>query len=109
MLCGCAQLFGIDETSGGRDAPPPPSASLTVQRVSIGARLVYAPQDLAGSMGTYLVPDEAAPGGLNRVPAMQAESGRWTAPIAAAAPILYDLPDYPKPIQRILDFPQTQV
>src|SRR5262249_6978783 len=43
------------------------------------------------------------------VPATQAELGRWTAPITGAAPILFDLPDYPKPIQRIFDFPQAEV
>ena len=105
MLCGCAQLFGLDETTRGT----PPSTSLSLQRVSVGARIVYAPQDLAGSMGTYLVADDASPGGLSRVPAAQAELGRWTAPLTAAAPILFDLPDYPKPLQRIFDFPEAEV
>jgi len=104
MLCGCAQLFGLDETSGG---PRPPS--LIVERVSVGARLTYAPQDLSASTGTYLVPNDAEPTGLVRVVAAQAEAGRWTAPITGATPILFDLPDYPKPIQRIYDFPQPDV
>src|SRR5689334_21553452 len=98
MLCGCAQLFGIDETTrGGGDDGSPPSSSLTIQRVSIGAHLVYAPQDLAGLMGTYLVPDEAAAGAVTRVAATPAEPGQWTAPVAAAAPVFFDLPDFPKP------------
>jgi hypothetical protein len=104
MLCGCAQLFGLDETSGG-----PPSASLSFERVSIGARLVTAPQDLSGSMATYLVPDDAEPTGLARVPAIQVEPGRWTAPITRSAPVLFDLPDHPRPILRIFDFPQVEV
>jgi hypothetical protein len=103
-LCGCAQLFGLDETSGG-----PQAASLTIQRTSIGSRVVYAPQDLSGSMATYLVRDEADPTGLVRVPAVQAEPGTWVAPITAPAPILFDLPDYPAPILRIFDFPRAAV
>ncbi|HSK05814.1 MAG TPA: hypothetical protein VK932_31420 [Kofleriaceae bacterium] len=104
MLCGCAQLFGLDETSGG-----PPSASLSFERVSIGARVVTAPQDLSGSMATYLVPDDADPTGLARVAAIEVEPGRWTAPITRPAPVLFDLPDYPEPVLRIFDFPQVEV
>jgi hypothetical protein len=104
MLCGCAQLFGIDETT--RNSAP---ASLTVQRASIGARIVYAPQDLSASKATYLVPDEADPAGLVRVDATEVEPGRWTAPITRAAPTLFDLPDFPKPVLRLFDFPQRQV
>lgn len=104
LLCGCAQLFGLDETSGG-----PPSASLSFERASIGARVVTAPQELSGSMATYLVPDDADPTGLTRVAATQVEPGRWTAPITRPAPVLFDLPDYPTPVLRIFDFPQLEV
>lgn len=104
LLCGCAQLLGLDETSGG-----PPSASLSFERASIGARVVTAPQELSGSMATYLVPDDADPTGLTRVAATQVEPGRWTAPITRPAPILFDLPDHPAPILRIFDFPQLEV
>lgn len=103
MLCGCAQLFGLDETSGR------PTASLVVERVSIGASLVYAPQDLSGSTATYLVPDATDPSGLLRVPAVQTEVGRWTAPLTTPAPILFTLPDYPKPSLRLFDFPQLEL
>lgn len=104
MLCGCAQLFGIDETTGNSSP-----ASLTIQRASIGARVVYAPQDLSASKATYLVPDDVDPTGLVRVEATEVEPGRWTAPIIRAAPTLFDLPDLPKPIPRLFDFPQRQV
>src|SRR5262249_2471012 len=104
MLCGCAQVFGIDVTTGA-----PPATGLEVQRVSIGAKLVYAPQDLAASMATYLVADEADPAGLTRVPAAQAEPGIWPAPLRAPTPLLFDLPDFPTPIPRLFDFPQTRV
>src|SRR6187200_7846 len=104
MLCGCAQLFGIDETTGR-----PPQASLTFDRASIGVRVTYAPQDLSASMATYLLPDDAGPSGLARIPAAQAELGRWTAPFTVAAPVLFDLPDYPKPVLRMFDFPQVEV
>lgn len=104
LLGGCAQIFGIDETTGGA-----PATSLEIQRVSIGAKLVYAPQDLAASTATYLVADEADPTGLARVPAEQTETGIWTAPLRDPAPILFDLPDYPTPILRLFDFPTPQV
>jgi len=107
MLCGCAQMLGLDETKG--KPPAPPTTSLSIQRVSMGARLVYAPQDLSGLSGTYLIPDIAEPTGLQRVTAAQAELGRWAAPLDAAAPILFDLPDFPKPIPRIFDFPHADV
>lgn len=105
LLCGCAQLFGLDETTGGGPKP----ASLSFQRASVGARIVYAPQDLSGSMARYLVPDEAQPTGLASVPATQAEVGQWTSTVMGAAPILFDLPDYPKPILRMFDFPTPAV
>lgn len=104
MLCGCAQLLGLDETSS-----PPPSASLSVERVSIGARVVTAPLDLTGLSATYLVADAADPSGFGRVPAMVVEPGRWTAPPTTAAPVLFDLPDVPRPVPRLFDFPSLQV
>ena len=103
MLCGCAQLFGLDETTGR------PAASITFERVSVGASLVYAPQDLSGSMATYLVSDNADLSGLVRVAATQAELGRWSAPLTTPAPLLFDLPDFPKPSLRIFDFPQLEL
>lgn len=104
MLSGCAQLFGLDETSGGPQAP-----SLSFQRASVGARVVLAPQDLSASMGRYLVPTDAEPTGLSIVQAPQSELGLLTAPIVGAAPILFELPEYPKPIPRLYDFPRPAV
>ena len=100
LLCGCAQIFGLDETSG---RPPP---SLTIQRASIGSSVVYAPQDLSTSIGAYLVADAA---GITRVPVTQAELGRWTSTITRPAPLLFDLPDFPRPILRLFDFPEPEV
>ena len=100
LLSGCAQLFGLDETTAGAET------NLRLQRVSIGARLVYAPQDLTGLTAAYLVADDAEPTGLARVPATQTELGTWTAPLREPAPLLFDLPDYPTPIPRMFDFPQ---
>ena len=53
LLGGCAQLFGIDQTTGsggggGSNDAPPAMASLRFVRMSIGASVVRAPQDLAG-------------------------------------------------------------
>lgn len=103
-LAGCAQMFGLDETTAG--AGP---TSLTIQRASVGARIAYAPQDFTNLTATFLVPDEAEPTGLRRVPAMRGEAGTWVAPFNTPAAVLFDLPDNTPPIPRLFDFPQTAV
>jgi hypothetical protein len=107
-LTGCAQLFGIDSTSGpstGDDAAPPPSSSLKYQRISVGAQAVRSPLDVTANTAVYLVPDMTDPSGIRRVPVTQTATDTWTAPLDAAAPIFFDLPDIPTPIKRIFDFP----
>ena len=47
VSAGCAQLFGIKDTTGGGDGGGN-GASLAVTRRSIGASLMTAPQDLTG-------------------------------------------------------------
>lgn len=99
---GCAQLAGIDETSG---LVPPDRVSLQVDRVSIGASVVRAPQDLTAHMASFIVPDEAAPEGFTRVPAELTEVGLWTAEVPAGTPaVQFDLPDFPTPLQRVWQF-----
>jgi hypothetical protein len=101
-LCGCAQLFGLDETNGDGRLP----VSLQFERVSIGATIQRSPLDLTSNTATYLVPDDVAPSGLTRVPATQSGIDTWTADIFdATPPIEFDLPDFPAPIQRLWDYP----
>lgn len=104
---GCAQLAGIEDTSG---PPPPDEVSLAFQRASIGATVVTAPQDLTGYTATYLVPDAAAPEGLTRVFAQLSATNTWSAPIETGSPpVLFSLPDYPRPIPRIYAFDARNV
>ncbi|HET9624217.1 MAG TPA: hypothetical protein VFP84_22745 [Kofleriaceae bacterium] len=91
VLCatGCAQLAGIEATSG-KDRP---TDSLSIQRVSIGARVVTAPLDLTGLTATFL-PDGAAP-----IAATTTAPGVWQSNLFDPAPVEFTLPDPVTPTQ----------
>jgi hypothetical protein len=108
-LSGCAQLAGIDETSGGE---PTSKVSLAFERVSIGATVVRAPLDLSANTATYLLPDETSPSGISLVAATLTPPDTWNAQFGEAAlppPVLFDLPDHPMPLKRIWDIPQADL
>ena len=65
-----------------------PQATVEVERLSIGATLQTAPEDLTAGSDTlaFLVADSAAPGGFSRVTATQGPTGTWSAPIASGNP-----------------------
>lgn len=108
-LTGCAQLFGLDETSGGDAGPlPPGQVSLTIERLSVGARNVIAPQSLTGLAASWLVADATAPGGLREVDATAAGS-TWTAELELAAPVVFELPDVTPVFPRLYDLPTTTI
>ena len=89
-LAGCAQLFGIDNTTG---ADAGSSLTLSVQRVSIGASVIKNPQDLTGQTAEFLVGDAT---GLTRNAAVISGPGTWTADIPTGTPpALFTLPDLP--------------
>jgi hypothetical protein len=99
-LMGCAQLFGIDNTSGPAAQPdaPGPSSSLTVDRYSVGATIVQAPQDLSQlTAAQFFASDEAIPGTVTAANA-------WSVP-ADSTSVQFELPDFPTPIQRTLALP----
>jgi hypothetical protein len=110
-LAGCAQLFGLDETTG-TDAPvAPPVMSLQIDRVSIGATLVRAPQDLGGQTAAFLIEDDAEPSGLRRVqPTLADTKDRWEAdiPDGTRAAIEFTLPDA-VPFRRLVAFPPRTI
>lgn len=90
-LAGCAQLFGIDNTTGRADSGN--ALTLSVQRVSVGASPVKAPQDLTGQTAAFLVGDAT---GLTPTAATIAGPGTWTADIPTGnPPALFTLPDMP--------------
>jgi hypothetical protein len=97
-LSACAQLAGIDDTSGGG------GNSITVTRMSIGKTVVTAPLDLAGLEASYLVENPASALGFDRVPA-RAGNGRWSAEVATIAPVELTLPDVSEPLPHVFAFP----
>ncbi|MGN6107360.1 MAG: hypothetical protein ACTHU0_19785 [Kofleriaceae bacterium] len=101
LLAGCAQIAGIEETSGTGELP----VRLSIQRVSQGATNVYAPQDLSEVSATYLVPDDAEPDGIRRVEAVLTSPNTWGARLETATPILFTVPEYGDRVPRLWDFP----
>jgi hypothetical protein len=109
-LAGCAQLFGLDETTAPGDAAPP-SASLQIDRISIGTTLERAPLDLTGQVATYLIADAAEPSGLRRVQATLTDShDGWTAdiPEGSAAAVEFSVPE-DEPYRRLVAFPSHTI
>ena len=89
-LAGCAQLFGIDNTTGV-DAGN--GVTLDIQRVSVGASPIKGPQDLTGQTASFLTGDAT---GLTPNTAVIAGPGQWTADIPTGTPpALFTLPDLP--------------
>jgi hypothetical protein len=100
---GCAQLAGIEKTSG---PPDPEPVSLTVNRLSVGATVASNPQDLTGNTASFLVPDDTVPEGFTRVPADLSPPNVWTAQIDdGTPPVQFDLPDVGVAYQRLWQFP----
>jgi hypothetical protein len=106
-LTGCAQLAGIDETTG---LIPPDQVSLSFERISVGATVERSAQDLTGYTATYLIVDPAAPEGLTKVFAQQSSFDTWAAKIPEGTPpIMFNLPDYPRSIPRLWAFPNRNI
>jgi len=94
---GCAQLFGIDETTGPNTDPA--RVSLTMQRWSVGASVSKNPQDLTMEMGTFLVDDGA--GGYTTLAAEHTATDQLSALLETGTPpILFSLPAM-TPYQRL--------
>jgi hypothetical protein len=103
LLTGCAQIFGLDETSGGR----PPGLTLQVERVSVGASIVRGPWDLSLATGAALKLDPAEPTGIRRIPVRPTAPGAWDVDVAEPMPIQFDLSDAAAP--QIYDFPSLSI
>ena len=95
-LAGCAQLAGIDPTSG----EGLPGNSLAVKRMSVGKTVDVGPLDLTGLTASYLVEGAA---GVERVAATNDGGGKWVTKVRSPAPVLFTLPDDPK-LLRLYDF-----
>src|SRR5439155_8939788 len=97
----CAQLAGIDSTSG--DGLP--GDSITVRRMSVGKAVDLAPLDLTGLQASYLVAKTPGASDFDRVPASNAGAGMWITKLRAPAPVVFTLPDDPAP--RLYAFPDS--
>ncbi|HEY0477904.1 MAG TPA: hypothetical protein VGD37_10290 [Kofleriaceae bacterium] len=103
---GCAQIAGIDQTSGSARAVD----SIVVTRQSIGATVVNAPLDITGFDATYFPARPGAAGEFDRVVASHGASpGIWTTQLHEPAAVQFTLPDVPVPIPRLYAFPSHQL
>jgi len=93
---GCAQLFGIDETTGA-DANTD-FASVQVQRVSVGASVVKGPQDLSSQSAQFLPADGTS------VPGVLAGTDTFTVDLPGTPAAMFTVPDMTVP-QRLWALP----
>jgi hypothetical protein len=110
-LAGCAQVWGLDPTSGP-EVPLPPTASLAMQRLSIGATLVRAPAELSAATATYLIADAGEPTGFRRIAAAWSDATTsWTAEVPEGVPasVEFTVPDDLEPYRRLWTFPQREL
>lgn len=86
-LSGCAQLFGLDDTTGPSVDAPGPGVHFGIQLETIGATIVDTPDDPAVTHDTvaFLVPDGAS---YRSVPATLSAAGAWTGDIATGNPVV---------------------
>ena len=111
-LSGCAQLFGIDETSKATDAQPPPLSSVQLQHLYVGKTMMTAPEDLSASTTTasYFVPDAASPGGVRKVSSTLLGTDTWTADLGGmTVPVEYTSPDVPNNVIKLFDLPSPHL
>ncbi len=97
----CAQLVGIDDTSGTARVDD----SVSVQRMSIGKTVVLTPLDLTGLRANYLVANAGSATGFDRVAATDAGNGKWVTKLHDPTPVELTFPDVPTPLPRIYGFP----
>jgi len=107
-LVGCAQVFGLDPTTGGTpDAPGgPPIATLQFDRLSVGTTMQRAPADLTGMPATFMVPDATAPNGMQTfTTALAGTKDRWNGevPEGVVPMVEFTLPEA-TPLRRLYAF-----
>jgi hypothetical protein len=90
---GCAQIFGLDETSA-RPADPA-LVSFSLKRYAVGAQVVVEPMTLPATGATYLIPDPLENGGFRKVPATLVPPNQWQAeiPVGTDTQLRFSVPD----------------
>lgn len=101
---GCAQLFGLDETTA-----LPPVLSFTVKRYAVGSTVEIEPMDLTGGTATYLINDPAGPSGFRVVPTTSPALGQWDGdvPVGIEAALRFTLPGEPTLTRHVALAPRT--
>jgi hypothetical protein len=99
-LTGCAQLFGIDETTSPGAGS---GVTLSIDRVSIGATVAHAPQDLTNQTAQFLVGDATS---LVPNSAVISAPGTWSSDIPTGTPFAqFTLPDFPMGATHLWELP----
>ena len=101
---GCAQVLGIDETTGGDS-----SRTLEIVGIFDGGSLVMQPLDLSDETATWFVRDAADPTTLDTFPGTPATSfSGWSAAVTGSAPMIeLTLPDVPTPYTHFIELPDS--
>ena len=88
-LPGCAQLFGLDDTTGTVVDAQGPGVHFAIQLEQIGATIVDTPDDPAVTHDTvaFLVPDGSTLG-YQTVPATLSAPGAWSGDISTGNPLV---------------------
>jgi hypothetical protein len=88
-LPGCAQLFGLDNTTGVAVDAPGPGVHFSIQLEQIGATIVDTPDDPAVTHDTvaFLVPDTSTLS-YQTVPATLSAAGAWSGDISTGNPLV---------------------
>jgi hypothetical protein len=103
-LTGCAQLFGIDETTSPGAGS---GVTLSIDRVSIGATVARAPQDLTGETAQFLVGDATS---LVPNSAVITAPGTWSSDIPTGTPAAeFTLPDLPMGATHLWALPSREM
>lgn len=98
-LPACAQLFGIDDTSG----PQNTNATLQLARKSVGATVLTNPLDVTSLTATFYGDDGLAVAG------MQSATDTWTAHVPGDPAIDFTLPDLPMSFRHFWALPSRTV
>jgi len=100
---GCAQLFGISETTGP-DGQQQDLVTLDITRVSIGASVVTGPQDITINSATFYATDPGDPTSISETVATEA-GNEWSAPVDGTPSVVFTLPDYPMTLDHVMSLP----
>jgi hypothetical protein len=115
VTAGCAQILGLDQTTGGGSGSstvdaPPNTVNLEVTHMDVGASVVTSPEDLTAlPVANWLVAGSG--NSITRVPGTLVGSDTWEAPIAdGTPPVEFTMAsDYPDTYRSMLDLGQRNL